>query len=65
MEERTVALGTPPRFDREMAQDVRRLVRERNLTSVHMGNDALYHWWEARSRSGISEWEIAGSTLRT
>ena len=49
---------------RAAIDELLRQVRERNLTSVHVGSDALYHWWEARSRSGISEWEIAGSALR-
>ena len=34
------------------------------MVAAHMGNDALYHWWEARSRSLVAEWEVDEDGLR-
>jgi hypothetical protein len=39
-------------------------IEKRELRAAHMGNDALYAWWEARSRSGIAEWEETNRKLR-
>jgi hypothetical protein len=41
-----------------------RLIEERGVKAAHMGNDALYDWWEARSRSLVAEWETQESGVR-
>jgi len=32
-----------------------RYIEEQNITAVHLGNDALWKWWDGRSRSTISD----------
>ena len=46
---------------REAIDELLRLIEERGVNAAHMGNDALYDWWEARSRSFVAEWEAKES----
>jgi hypothetical protein len=49
---------------RAAIDELLRQIEERGLTACHMGNDALYYWWEARSRSEVKDWEAITSGLR-
>ena len=49
---------------RAAIEELLRLIRERGIQAAHMGNDALYYWWEARSRSLVTEWEVDEGGLR-
>ena len=49
---------------RAAIDELLRLIEERGVNAAHMGNDALYDWWEARSRSLVTEWETEESGVR-
>jgi hypothetical protein len=49
---------------RAAIDELLRLLRERGAAAAHMGNDALYDWWEARSRSLVAEWQADAAGLR-
>jgi hypothetical protein len=41
-----------------------RYIEERNIVAVHSGNDALWKWWDARSRSTITNIITTENTVR-
>ncbi|HEY8951282.1 MAG TPA: hypothetical protein VIP78_01800 [Candidatus Dormibacteraeota bacterium] len=41
-----------------------RYLAERNLDAVHLGNDALWRWWDARHRSSIDAALADGQAIR-
>src|SRR5207249_1151578 len=49
---------------RAAIDELLRLIQEREVNAAHMGNDALYHWWEARSRSLVTEWTADKTGVR-
>src|SRR5262249_5535206 len=49
---------------RAAIDELLRLLQESGAVAAHMGNDALYDWWEARSRSLVLEWEMDETSLR-
>jgi hypothetical protein len=49
---------------RAAIDELLRQIEERGLRAHHMGNDALYRWWEARSRSCVNGWEAMTSGIR-
>lgn len=44
--------------------EMQRYLAERGITAVHMGNDALWHWWDARHSSGIVDVTSQGADIR-
>jgi hypothetical protein len=40
-----------------------RYLRERGITALHLGNDALWRWWDARHRSRLSDVLVEGATV--
>jgi len=40
---------------RKAISECLRYIEERNITAIHFGNDALWKWWDARSRSTITD----------
>jgi hypothetical protein len=49
---------------RTAIDELLRLLQERGVNAAHMGNDALYYWWEARSRSLVTEWTTDETGVR-
>ncbi len=43
--------------------EIRRYLAERGITAVHLGNDALWQWWEARHRCQVREVTSRGAEL--
>jgi len=41
-----------------------RYIEERNIIAVHLGNDALWKWWDARSRSTITDVMTTENTIQ-
>ncbi|MBM3235793.1 hypothetical protein FJZ31_05795 [Candidatus Poribacteria bacterium] len=41
-----------------------RYIEERNIIAVHFGNDALWKWWDARSRSTVTNVMTPENTIR-
>lgn len=41
-----------------------RYIEERNIIAVHFGNDALWKWWDARSRSTITDVMTTENTIQ-
>jgi hypothetical protein len=40
-----------------------RYLRERGITALHLGNDALWRWWDARHRSRLSDVLVEGAAV--
>jgi hypothetical protein len=45
-------------------EELLRLIQERGIIAAHVGNDVLYDWWEARSRSLVAEWQADETGVR-
>ncbi len=43
--------------------ELRRYLDERGLTVVHLGNDALWRWWDARHRSRVTDVQEEGTEI--
>lgn len=49
---------------RAAIQESLRYLRDKGATVVHMGNDALWAWWNARSAASLRDVILDGATLR-
>jgi hypothetical protein len=49
---------------RAAIQEALRYLKEKGIKAVHMGNDALWAWWSARSAARLSDVALDGAMLR-
>src|SRR5207253_339896 len=49
---------------RSAIQEALRYLDEKGLKAVHLGNDALWAWWSARSAERLTDVALDGATLR-
>lgn len=49
---------------REAIEEILRYIEERKATVKHMGNDQVWEWWDARSRSRVEEVNIQGDSIK-
>jgi hypothetical protein len=49
---------------REAISECLRYIAEQNIIAVHFGNDALWKWWDARSRSTITDVVTTENTIQ-